>query len=87
MSACLSKLLSWFFCGFCLFFLLVGFSADETISLQGTWRFKTDQQDAGVQQKWFNKTLDETIKLPGSMAENNKGDDITLKTKWTGSIY
>ncbi|RYE05080.1 MAG: beta-glucuronidase, partial [Sphingobacteriaceae bacterium] len=87
MSAYLSKLFSWFFCGICLFCLLVGFSADETISLQGTWRFKTDPQDVGVQQKWFSKTLAETIKLPGSMAENNKGDDITLKTKWTGSIY
>ncbi len=77
----------WFFGGLCLILLLAGFAADDTILLNGTWRFKTDPQDVGVQQKWFLKTLDETIKLPGSMAENNKGDDITLKTKWTGSIY
>ena len=24
--------------------------------------------------------------LPGSMAENGKGDEVTLKTDWTGDI-
>jgi len=31
--------------------------------------------------------MKETVKLPGSMLENNRGDDLTLNTKWTGSIY
>lgn len=59
----------------------------QTISLAGTWRFKTDPQDEGVAQQWFLKKLPETVQLPGSMLENNKGDEVSLKTKWTGSIY
>ncbi len=31
--------------------------------------------------------MPESVNLPGSMAENLKGDAITLKTKWTASIY
>jgi hypothetical protein len=59
----------------------------QIISLKGKWRFKTDVNDDGIRNKWFNTILPETVNLPGSMAENLKGDDITLKTKWTGSIY
>jgi len=59
----------------------------QSISLAGQWRFKTDAKDEGLKGKWYNTVLPESIKLPGSMAENLKGDDITLKTKWTGSIY
>jgi hypothetical protein len=60
---------------------------DHSISLAGDWRFKIDSLDKGVSEKWFGKTLDDHIRLPGSMAENLKGNNITLKTKWTGSIY
>jgi hypothetical protein len=60
---------------------------DHVISLAGDWRFKIDSLDKGVAEKWFNKSLDDKVHLPGSMAENLKGNEITLKTKWTGSIY
>lgn len=68
--------------------LMAGFriSAQE-ISLAGKWKFKLDSLDKGVKEKWFNQVLPETVGLPGSMAGNLKGEDITLKTKWTGSIY
>ena len=59
----------------------------HSISLAGEWRFKMDSLDKGVSEKWYNTVLDDRIHLPGSMAENLKGNDITLKTKWTGSIY
>lgn len=59
----------------------------QSISLAGKWRFKIDAKDEGIKGKWYSSVLPETINLPGSMAENLKGDDITLKTKWTGSIY
>lgn len=62
-------------------------SFGQTISVSGKWRFKIDAGDEGIKAKWYNSKLPETINLPGSMAENLKGDDITLKTKWTGSIY
>ncbi|MGB3008050.1 MAG: sugar-binding domain-containing protein [Chitinophagaceae bacterium] len=59
----------------------------QNISLAGTWTIAIDKENTGIKEKWYNKTLKETIILPGSMAENGKGDDITLQTKWTGSIY
>jgi len=58
----------------------------EELSLAGTWGFKIDSLDQGVEQQWFNERLSETVSLPGSMAENGKGYDVTLKTDWTGDI-
>lgn len=72
--------------GFCFLFIFLG-TVQAQISLQGKWRFKIDANDEGVKGKWYSTQLPETVNLPGSMAENLKGDDITLKTKWTGSIY
>ncbi|AOW09940.1 exo-beta-1,4-galactosidase [Flavobacterium gilvum] len=68
------------------FFALSSFKKDE-INLEGDWHFEIDRQDVGVTEKWYNRNLADNIKLPGSMAQFLKGDDITLKTKWTGSIY
>lgn len=68
------------------FFTLSSFK-DEEINLEGNWLFEIDRQDVGVAEKWFNRKLTDNIKLPGSMAQFLKGDEITLKTKWTGSIY
>jgi hypothetical protein len=57
-----------------------------TINLAGQWKFKIDSTDDGVKERWFLANLPETITLPGSMAENGKGDDISVNTKWTGGI-
>uniref|UniRef100_F4C6M4 beta-galactosidase n=1 Tax=Sphingobacterium sp. (strain 21) TaxID=743722 RepID=F4C6M4_SPHS2 len=57
------------------------------LNLAGRWAFQIDQKDEGVQQQWFSKHLTDQITLPGSMNTNGKGDDITLETPWTGSIY
>ncbi|MDI3319423.1 exo-beta-1,4-galactosidase [Pinibacter soli] len=72
------------FIGICICVQLV--KAQE-ISLAGEWRFAIDAMDSGIGKKWFATALPDKIILPGSMAENSKGNDITLKTKWTGSIY
>lgn len=58
----------------------------EELNLSGTWRFATDPQDRGVSESWFKRTLSETVNLPGSMTTNGKGQDISLKTIWTGEI-
>ncbi len=58
----------------------------EELSLAGTWGFKIDSLDQGVEQQWFNNEFSETVSLPGSMAENGKGNEVTLKTDWTGDI-
>ena len=33
------------------------------------------------------KSLDDSINLPGSMPEKLKGDEVTARTQWTGSLY
>lgn len=56
------------------------------IDLSGNWAFQIDSLDVGVQQNWNEKDLEDNIQLPGSMTTNNKGDDISLKTPWTGDV-
>jgi hypothetical protein len=58
----------------------------STIDLAGKWKFKADTSDVGITDQWFAKNLTETVTLPGSMAENGKGDDVSVDTKWTGGI-
>ncbi len=56
------------------------------LSLAGEWKFRVDSLDKGVNEKWYEEIMDETVKLPGSMAENGKGFEVSLKTNWTGDI-
>jgi hypothetical protein len=58
----------------------------KKIDISGTWKFAADPYDKGISEKWYNKTLSDRLNLPGSMTSNGKGDDITLKTQWTGGI-
>ena len=58
----------------------------STIDLSGKWRFSTDTSDVGIADRWFAKDLPEAVSLPGSMAQNGKGDDVSVDTKWTGGI-
>jgi len=60
--------------------------SEGNIDLSGEWRFAIDREDKGVQEKWYNQPLAEKVNLPGSMTTNGKGDDITLKTPWTGTL-
>jgi hypothetical protein len=57
-----------------------------TISLAGQWSFKLDPKDTGQQEKWYTGKLADSIKLPGSTAENGFGDEPSVDTKWTGQI-
>jgi len=58
----------------------------EKISLAGEWKFKIDSLNIGVENKWYNNPFSETVILPGSMAENDKGYEVTVNTDWTGDI-
>ncbi len=51
----------------------------ETISLAGEWDFRLDSLDIGLAEKWYALSFDEHVNLPGSMAENGKGDEVTLE--------
>ena len=54
------------------------------IDLAGRWDFRIDPDGVGQVQRWFEQgSFNESINLPGSMAENGFGNDITAKTKWT----
>ena len=64
-----------------------GPNGSNEIDLSGEWGFRIDSLDKGTGQKWFNNSFEETIELPGSMASNGKGNDITVNTHWTGSIF
>jgi len=57
------------------------------ISLAGQWQFKQDREDIGIDQQWYKQVFTEHVSLPGSMTENGRGDNITLETVWTASIY
>lgn len=63
-------------------------SEDKLImNLSGEWGFKIDSSDQGMHKKWFGTILTDSVTLPGSMAENGKGHDITAETKWTGNMW
>ncbi|SFD55593.1 Glycosyl hydrolases family 2, TIM barrel domain [Chitinophaga sp. CF118] len=70
-----------------LILLSVKCYAGDTLSLKGIWRFKEDPADVGITEKWYVQKLTGSIRLPGSMTENGKGEDVTLNMHWTGSIY
>ena len=73
-----------------VFVILVGAcqkpAIQQKINLAGTWKFSMDPEDKGISESWFNQVLADTLTLPGSLTSNGKGDDITLKTPWTGQI-
>ncbi|HEX7573767.1 MAG TPA: beta-galactosidase, partial [Bacteroidota bacterium] len=54
--------------------------------LTGMWHFRMDPRDAGVGERWFLQRLEDTVHLPGSMAENRRGEPVTIDTKWVGGI-
>jgi hypothetical protein len=58
----------------------------KSLSLAGEWKFTIDSLDKGIGNKWYENLSGETVILPGSMAENGKGDEVSLKTPWTGDI-
>ena len=61
---------------------------NNPLDLSGTWKFQIDRDDAGIKERWFDKGLTtDHINLPGSMPEKLKGDDVTVRTRWTGSLY
>ena len=67
--------------------VLTATGQNHSFSLSGKWDFQIDREDGGIKEQWFNKSLDESINLPGSMPEKLKGDNVTARTQWTGSLY
>lgn len=61
----------------------------QTIDLSGVWQFQIDRDGKGVREGWFRSDyrLDDQMQLPASMPQQLKGDDISVDTKWVGSLY
>jgi len=74
---------------FCLLFTGCSIQIQEirnSISLEGSWNFRIDSMDVGISEQWYSGLSGETIILPGSMAENGMGNEVTEATDWTGNI-
>ncbi len=73
-----------------LAFLQLIFACNNSVSteldLSGEWQFKMDSLDQGINEKWYDQEFLETVMLPGSMVENNKGNPVGYKTKWLGGL-
>ncbi|MBQ9363029.1 MAG: beta-glucuronidase [Bacteroidaceae bacterium] len=63
--------------------------AQNVIDLSGEWQFQIDRENKGEAEKWFlpDHELNDRITLPASMSEKLKGDDISIHTRWVGSLY
>jgi len=48
-------------------------AAETTLRLAGTWKFRLDAEDVGVAEKWFAREFEDTVQLPGTTDENQKG--------------
>ena len=59
---------------------------EDQLDLHGTWGFRIDKEDVGLEESWYKLDLDGIIKLPGSMNSNGLGDDISVETQWIGEI-
>ena len=62
-------------------------TAAETLPLAGQWRFALDRRDTGTNENWFDKTLPDTIQLPGILEAQGYGDEISTSTPWVLSLY
>ncbi len=79
------KKLAHIFLALC--FVISTYAEGQEISLAGKWLFAIDSADIGIKEHWFNKKLTGSILLPGTMNTNNLGNEVSLHTKWTASIY
>lgn len=62
-------------------------TAQQITDLSGSWEFEIDRTDNGKSDNWQNRRLADNIVLPASMPQRLKGDDISVDTKWVGSLY
>nr|WP_321452737.1 sugar-binding domain-containing protein [uncultured Carboxylicivirga sp.] len=71
------------------FLLLSGCRQQTTysIDLSGEWKYKLDEEEIGIENRWFLNPFTETIQLPGALRDKGIGNEPDLHTNWTGSIY
>ncbi len=45
----------------------------ERLDLRGIWQFAPDKNETGIDGKWFQDNLPDSVRLPGTTDSNNKG--------------
>ncbi len=69
--------------------------AQQIINLAGVWQFDIERDSSHLSPLTPHPSpltspvphLTDYVMLPGSMLTNDKGDDVDINTKWTGSLY
>ena len=68
-----------FVCAICAIVFGVQLHAQDILLLAGSWDFSTGDT--------LPAAYDDYVMLPGSMLTNGKGNDVSIHTQWTGSLY
>lgn len=51
----------------------------QIISCAGEWNFELDEQDCGIQEQWFHRSLTNSgFQIPGSTASNHVGEKVVI---------
>jgi hypothetical protein len=57
------------------------------MDLSGEWDYEIDPDDHGRAEAWYSGSLRNTLRLPGSLQAQGFGEEISVDTDWTGSIF
>lgn len=60
--------------------------AGDTVELAGTWAFRLDPADEGLDGRWWTTPLPDRLQLPGTLQSQGFGDPVGVGTAWTGQI-
>ncbi len=71
---------------FAIILIFVIFAQAREIDLSGQWSFELDPNNTGITGQWFNRSLAQSIRLPGSLQEQGFGEKPSAKTQWTTRI-
>ena len=67
----------------------------EAEDLSGTWKFQLDPDNVGMSEEWYKDDFNDSITLPGTTDENNKGiflderavDRLSRVWYWKGAAW
>jgi hypothetical protein len=68
----------------CLFFQQCN-TADYT-DLSGSWGYRLDPENEGVEEGWISQEFQQRLQLPGTLAGNGLGEEVSAQTQWIGKI-
>lgn len=57
------------------------------MDLQGIWRFSLDEQDTGIDEKWYCRKLADKIQISGILQAQGYGNEITVDTPLVDGLH